>query len=375
MRKKYSGMGILMAVALGVSGCASTNQQELGQVMLEEEEETEYSLAAATVEDLQDTVDITCVYQQVKQEELSFATSGRQVRQVYVQEGDTVEQGQLLAQLDTGTLEADICTQTYQVERNDLLIRQAQESRDAQITELKEQMKVPQGMMVQTMDQIADVENPQITEAIAGIEKSYRYQIEDYQDDRDVAQMRLEELKQEQEQCNLYAGMSGTVSFVKDKLVTSQAQEKETVMKIIDGENCTFCSEQVEYATSFSSDQAQVMTLATGGEGSYEVIPYQQENWKEQMQFTLTNSADSQSIAVGAQGKITIVLEEKLDALCVPLNAVHSAEKTGDLKQYYVYKLDENNIRQVQWVKTGVQSKDKIEITEGLEEGEKVILR
>lgn len=71
----------------------------------------------------------------------------------------------------------------------------------------------------------------------------------------------------------------------------------------------------------------------------------------------------------GQIGTVTILLEEKEDALYIPAHAVNLI---NDEEIVYVENAD--GIRSTQKIKTGMKTDDKVEILEGLSEGDKVIL-
>lgn len=68
-------------------------------------------------------------------------------------------------------------------------------------------------------------------------------------------------------------------------------------------------------------------------------------------------------------GSVTVLVEEKKNILYIPKHAV----TTVDDKEI-VYVEDSKGIRSVKYIKTGLEADNKIEITEGLQEGDKVIL-
>jgi len=68
-------------------------------------------------------------------------------------------------------------------------------------------------------------------------------------------------------------------------------------------------------------------------------------------------------------GRITVLVEEKKNVLYIPKQAV----TTVDDKEI-VYVENSEGIRSVKYVKTGLEADNKIEILDGLEEGDKVIL-
>ena len=67
-------------------------------------------MAAASVSDVKKTGKTSCTYQQVNDQSLSFSVSGQRVSKVYVEEGDNVQKGQLLAELDIGNSKDQIRT-------------------------------------------------------------------------------------------------------------------------------------------------------------------------------------------------------------------------------------------------------------------------
>ena len=75
------------------------------------------------------------------------------------------------------------------------------------------------------------------------------------------------------------------------------------------------------------------------------------------------------SLGKSSSGTVNKVLEKKENVLYIPAEAVAVSEGKS-----YVYTLDENSLRSLQPVKTGMSAGDYIEITEGLQEGDPVIL-
>ncbi len=72
-------------------------------------------------------------------------------------------------------------------------------------------------------------------------------------------------------------------------------------------------------------------------------------------------------LRIGMNGDIEVVTESKDNALSVPITAI--VEKK---EEYYVFRIEDNKAKKVK-VKTGLETDDYIEITEGLSENDKVI--
>ena len=69
-------------------------------------------------------------------------------------------------------------------------------------------------------------------------------------------------------------------------------------------------------------------------------------------------------------GTMWVVLGRRENVLTLPSQTVHTADgKT------YVYVEGEGGTREVRWIETGLHGDETVEITGGLEQGEKVILR
>ena len=112
MKKKVLGrwLSVIMMGCL-LTGCATTTEEEDNLILIEKEQEAlVYEMATVSVDDVEKTGKVRCSYQQVNDESLSFPVSGKRVAEVYVEEGDTVVKGQLLAELDIGNANEQIRT-------------------------------------------------------------------------------------------------------------------------------------------------------------------------------------------------------------------------------------------------------------------------
>ena len=82
-----------------------------------------YEMAAVSIGDVQKTQKLRCSYQQVNDETLSFSISGKRVAEVYVEGGESVVKGQILAELDVGNAQDQIRTLEYNIARNELNLK------------------------------------------------------------------------------------------------------------------------------------------------------------------------------------------------------------------------------------------------------------
>ncbi len=73
---------------------------------------------------------------------------------------------------------------------------------------------------------------------------------------------------------------------------------------------------------------------------------------------------------MGSKGSATLVLEERKDVLCLANQAI---KRVGE--DSVVYYEDENGIKAMKYIETGLQGNQKTEILSGLEFGETVIMK
>lgn len=359
---------LLAALLLGtlpvLSGCSQSQEDSDGVIVVEQEAEpVVYDMAVVMRGDVQKTQRIKCTYRQTNDESLSFGISGILVKKVYVQEGDTVEKGQVLAELASGSRQDEIARLEYQIARNQLQMDYSQINEDYEISSLW------LNYLYQSGQSAADRER--LDESIAQVQLSYEYYREDWQDAISLDTRQLELLQEEASASRLVAGMSGTVSHIKEGLEGSTSVRGEEVLTVIDGSECLFMTEVPEYASCFREGEEIYMEIVSGsGAGKYTLLPYDMENWGDQQLFSLAEGAETATIEVGTVGSIVAVVDRRSQVLCMPVTALHSADG-GE----YVYVLGEDQMREVKWVETGLHGDETVEVLSGLTEGERVILR
>ena len=361
--RKLSMTGLL-AAALLASGCGQAADQEDTLLVIEQEAEPiSYEMATVTLGDVQKTQRIKCTYQQLNDESLSFGISGKSVDKVYVQEGDTVEQGQVLAELSGSSRQEDIARLEYQIARNQLQLEYSRINEDYEISSLWLNFLYQSGQ--------SQAERQRLEENVAQVQQNYTYAREDYQDAIDLDRLQLELLQSEASASRLVAGITGTVSYIQEGLEGSTSVRGEEVITIIDGSECLFMTETPEYADCFQEGVEIAMEITSGsGAGEYTLVPHEMEKWGEQQLFALAAGGEDAVIEVGTTGSVTVILDQWSQVLCVPSSAVHNADGRD-----YVYVLGADQMREVKWIETGLYGDSTVEVLSGLAEGERVILR
>lgn len=354
-------MGLLSVVltqAVLFTGCSLLPEEKevIKVVTVQPETVEKYELAQVTKTQVALTKSVHCTYSQLKEENLSFSTEGRRVKFIYVNTGDTVKTGDILAKLDVADLEADIADLEYSIERNEMLLRHTNEQKALDLELAEEDYRAG------AMDVAAyEARKEQI-------EASYHDTIQNYEDVLYIAGLRLERYRKELEGSILYAGMDGTISYIRSELEGSRISAGTTAITIIDSSKCAFRTTNMDDADYFTAGDKVSMFNSNGTEYKTTLMSAEEAPDTEHLYFAL-DTLDFE-LAVGTRATITLTLDERQEVLALPKNAVHHAGDT-----YYVFVEDENGLKSVKYITVGLAGDSMYEIVDGLAEGDIVIRR
>ncbi|MBQ7920534.1 MAG: biotin/lipoyl-binding protein [Lachnospiraceae bacterium] len=349
---------LLFSVTL--SGCGQEEQVNK-EIVLEAEEESQitYEMSPVVKGDVAQVLEIKCIYSQTEEIELSFAIDKEVITDVYVEKGDVVKKGDKLVSVDVETAKNKVDELEYQLAVTKLNYQQLLETKEFDV----EQAKIDFSYTHMKED---DEKN--MKENLQNIEENYKNAIIDAEDNIYLQEKRLEEAKDYVEKGTLYAPIDGIVNFLKSDLENTPTNKGEKVVTIYDENSCYFCSDDIEVIPYL--DKSQTYTIVCGlGKAmrEYSVEPVLFEDWKDKIYFKLLDQDyDPYNITTGT---IEICTEEKQNVLTVDKDAIHSSGEN-----YYVYILDEEGIRRMQFVELGLWGSDVVEVISGLEEGDYVIV-
>ena len=355
----------LGGTALSAAGCglpegAPEDEDALVLIERQEEEKSAYKLTEAVVTDVAKTASVRFSYTQARSEDVLFPVSGKRVEEVFVELGDRVEQGQLLAVLEGGDREKEIRELEYQIARAQI------QSRYLEINEPYEISGRWWKYVYQSSGSEADEEK--LKADLEDIYQKYRYQREDYQDIIDMAQVRIDTYRREMEEGRIYAGMDGVIYKLGGDMETVISDVNKPAFTIIDDSRCLFEASDVKYAEYFREGEVYELVRGVGKSAiTFRVRPWSMGTWGDRLYMELLEDGGT-DVEVGAYAYLTLVLEKRENVLAVNKGAIHVSEGKN-----YVYVLGENDIREVKWVETGLCGDRLTEIVAGLEEGEAVI--
>lgn len=358
MRKgKWLVLACLTAVLS--TGCGQEEEVDRSVVLQEEVvDETIYEQTPVTRGTVQQALVISCDYSQTLEMDLYFAVDQVIITDVYVERGDIVKKGQLLASVDVESLEKQIREREHELARASLKLQQLTESLN---------FDLEQADILFSYTHMTEDDRDNLKEQKENIEKSYRSSLEDTADSVEMLSIRLESAREYLRNGNLYAPIDGVVNYIKEDMEGSTTDREEKVASVYDADSCLFVSDNQEAVSHIDFEQEYTIVCGLGkNQKEYTVVPVNPEKWGERIYFRLLEEEYDPNVI--KSGKITVITDQAEHVLCVDKEAIHTS---GD--RYYVYLLDEEGIRRMRFVETGLWGVDLVEIREGLEEGEYVI--
>lgn len=343
------------ACALTCTGCFLLPSKDVShQVVIETEAVQAYDMAAVIRGNVTLSKRLHCTYTELIEVEYAFQTGKAPVKYVFVSVGDAVSKGDILAKLDTSSWDAQFDNLTYEIDKLTLQLNQAKELREFDLNALSKSFQ--DGTLSQTA---YDNEKESVL-------NRYQETIKGYEDALYIDGLRLEEVQKTLDGAYIYADFDGTISFVMQNLQDSIATSGQMVIREVDSSQCAFEMTDPEYVQYFTEGQNITMVDNNKNEYAATVLMVPDEEGNNQVYF-LPTDADA-GISVGTHASFDLIFEERENVLMVPSSTIHSAGG-----RTFVYCQDENGIKMLQYVSTGLKGNSYTEITDGLSEGDTII--
>jgi RND family efflux transporter MFP subunit len=289
--------------------------------------------------DIEQVLNFTGRIVPITEEELFFGVGGR-VDEVFVQQGEQVEAGQLLAVLETGNREFDL--------------------KRAQIGLEIAQMRL----------EMAKINTPKFS-------KTYSYTIGMQEKDVELAQLGLDELEKAVADARIVAPINGTIRSLNIRdgdvaeafepvLVVANVEELE-VNADVGGDTLTKLQEGMPVTLTPVVLEGEVL------EGTIRQLPYpygsgSKGSADQTVRIETVKRLADAGYELGDLVEVLALLEKRVDILWLPPQAV----RTFEGRKFVVVKDDQGQQRRVD-VRLGLQSEDRVEILEGVEEGQVIL--
>ncbi len=355
---------ILAVCMLGsLTACNGEEVKEVQVEIVQEVDEIAYATAPVEYGEVVSEVKLNCKYEPTEHEDLSFPVSYKIVLDCYVEEGDVVSKGDVLAELVLLDVENQVEETEYQLASLELKLEQTRELKEFDIESAKTLYEYTSKTK---QDQEA------LQEKLEAIEDQYKTTLEDLEDDILITEMRLEDYRQQIRDGKLIAGMDGEITYLDSGLAsidynTVYTEEDKKMITISSKESCYFIVEDTTYAEYIEEgDSLFVSYIMSGVKSQCEVTPAKMDEWEGRMYFAVVGEETFEN---EMRADMVLELDRKDNVLCVPTDAVHDSEEGT-----FVY-IEENGLLSMRYVTVGLRGLDVTEITEGLSEGEIVVLK
>ena len=342
----YSMMAVMACACL--CGCGRGKERATVKIVTEDVSDR-YDLALAELRDVELVKRLDCTYSQLKEEKLSFAIDGLKVAHVYVEEGQDVKAGDLVAELDVADLEKEVYQMSASVRESELKIKQENEM----IEYYNSRINSPAVSLADKEQYILSRENSE--EKLIEYNKMIDYYNKKIEKDNQTISL-----------SGLYAGMDGTVLSIKEDIDDWVSNKTTVAMTIVDASVCAFQTSDKEAADYLKiGDKAEVNV---GNDKSYPVTVSSIDSETGKVFFELDEP--DFSLTMGASGSINVLLDRREQVLSLPRVTVYNTDD-----YYYVFELTDNGVREMKKVEVGLIGNDYVEIKSGLELNSAVILR
>lgn len=311
----------------------------------------EYRTAQVLRGDLTLTREVSCAYSATRREDLKFAVADKPFGAMLVSAGDVVSAGDMVATLDAAQAEQRLSQADGSVARLEVQVAAAETA----LALAKEREALEGGgSTISSEARAAD-----LTYLQASLE---------------IQKQKQAELRAELESLRLYAGIGGTVTYVKRLTEGAKSSKAEVVVTVTDTASSVFSASTDLYdafppgkAVTVSADGVDYPCVAVSA-ASLGLEEKADQSTDSRMVY-LSITGPEAPTGGSARGAVTLTLDSREDVLYVPRQAVFTV---GD--RSYVYYQEESGLKSARQVVCGLTAGRSVEIVEGLGEGDTVIL-
>lgn len=369
-------------ISLILGGCSLFPvEEDVLTPPLAEPEEIEYRTDEVRVGYIEDSIQRSAYFIPIMHENLYFSYRGGRMKEIHIKLGQNVKAGDLVAELLTDGLEREIELQSILVDSRVKDCSYAEQLAEIEINAAADKLSALENKY-QSMHQntevyaVNDIErvyeemnNQKIL--VGKVKLNYSNQIELKKNELAMAELKLKQLNEELEQHKLFSPVSGIVTYTLDIKEGDTINAYSTVATISDPRIL-----QLEYKGDAAKDFVLGMEVeVTVNKEIYtgEVVltpssvPFaEMDKYKDTILIKMEKLPEG--VQKGDRASIKLVRDFSENAIIMPKRALRSY-----MGKSLVYVL-EDGLRVEKYVKTGVQTTTEVEILEGLQAGEQVVI-
>jgi multidrug efflux pump subunit AcrA (membrane-fusion protein) len=375
---------ITISLALVISsGCGLFPSEEEALVPpLAVPEEVTYKTVEVKVGHIEESIKGKANFVPYGEKSIFFENSSGRLKKLYVKAGDSVKKGSIIAELLTENIERQIANQEIIVNSKQKDLEYTKSISDIEIKMSEDELKELQ-KKYDTMTKISDtypkneVDSVRIQlenqkNILQKLKLNWSNQLEIKKNDLESAKLTLQGLKEDFENSRLLSPFDAVVTYtasIKEGEFVDAFKTIATIAKPGDLQLKYKGMDAVKFELGMPVEVTTDNNIKCTGEVivTQNSVPAEEiEKYNETVLIKLDKVPDG--VKSGSSADIKLVLKSSDNALIIPKNAV---------KKYMgkdtVYILD-NNIRVERNVVVGIESTNEVQIIEGVEAGEKVIV-
>lgn len=272
----------------------------------------------------------------------SFSVGGLLFDGIYAKQGSQVQEGELLAELESGDIERQISDARYEAERLDMALRQ-----------MEERFKL--------------LDEPDTDNSQADAKRALENQIY-------LQKLSLEQMEEQRNERQIRAPFDATVAYAREKRTGDRSVADETMFRLVVSESSMFVGRTkipqyftvgTKWLLLVGEDEIPVVTVDPSDPNDAN----ETTDTDEEVEVYLRIDAEHIVMETGTKAQLHVLLDSSEDTLLLDAKALHYAEE-----QAFVYVESADGLREVKYVEIGLVNRSEVEVLSGLEEGERVIL-
>jgi len=333
MRKKGASIILLVLIlSLILSACMLPQEDDLLPPDLLQPEEIIFQTIEVELGTIQDILEDFVTTASSIRYEMTFHNRSGFLAELNVRPGQEVQEGDVLARLDTGSLYIDIQLQQLEVERQQLLH--------------EDTIRFGATRLARRLSEL----------------------------DLERAELRLQQLEEEMEKSSIIAPVDGEVVFLNNVGIGEFVPGRTVILTIADPAFIQFEYTGTQTARIRQGMEAEIHIGSQTIPARVSMTPTNapeedRDRLRNTIVFTAINPDDlPRDMRIGARHNFSIFMDEREDVIVIPSSAV-----TNFMGQSFVQIL-ENGMRTERDLDIGITSRTHVEVLTGLTEGELLII-
>lgn len=393
-RKYFKFLTIILVIfsyLVSFSGCYFfPEEEEVLAPPLKEPERLVYKTMKVQRGDIEKRINGTAYFVSDLQTDLYLTHRGGRIKSINVKNGDMVNEGDILIELETDNLENQIFQQEINLEKLKLNIDQTLSNiqrsiklSEIELEDLREELAEIQTVIenldegVTLQDIMPNVNIEDIQKQIERKEFLIEGQKQEYENvkvsaelDIKTIELQIENLKSELSKTRLISPVSGKIVWLTSSRPGEHIYTYTNLVRIADVNRL-----KLKYTGDGLSDfkmgaTVEVKINDTDYVGKVVMNPSTapidaDDSIRRSVLIEVNNLP--QGVKLGDSARISLLLAKKEDVIVIPRNMLH-----GFMGQKTVYIL-EDGVKKDRSVETGIENATEVEIIRGLEEGEELI--